>query len=291
MIQKSTLRLTLGILALPVYGFGTPFAGGKSGDCGFSCENVGKGVLLAATMLDMERGSVPGSGGALAYKYGSAPFCTGRIPEAPETTECTLMNTYCNDKEGNGPAIWVYRQVVPPGGADWKRLGWTCYPDLMPGRVDWDMIAAAFHRTDFAKPTVAIQPVNARTLVRLPTYFEADFPEAGYEPNEVDDLNPAAWFGMHISVKPVLNTATFHLGDGRVIGPTTSLGGPYPSGDVNTTYERSGTYGVRADVVYKGFVTIDGSDWLEIPGQVDLQGETIDLAVLTAKNELYLPGN
>ena len=188
-VAKAICIATLAVLlASPASAGLAPKAG--DGGCGFSCENDAKGVILAAGMLDLDRTRLGGAGSALLYEYGIAPYCVGAIPEKPGSVECTLMGTFCNDKEGNGPAVWVYARLS--GEPTWERLGWTCYPDLMPGKVDWDMIAAAFHRTDFAKPTVAIQPVNARTLVRLPTYFEADFPEAGYEPNEVDDLNPAA---------------------------------------------------------------------------------------------------
>lgn len=35
---------------------------------------------------------------------------------------------------------------------------------------------------------------------------------------------------------------------------------------------------------------IDGSDWIEIPGKVDVPGPPQHLTVLTAENRLYLPG-
>ncbi len=38
------------------------------------------------------------------------------------------------------------------------------------------MIRDAFHDTDFAVPTVNIQPEGDVTLVNLPTFFEVQFP-------------------------------------------------------------------------------------------------------------------
>ena len=125
------------------------------------------------------------------------------------------------------------------------------------------MIEAAFHRTPFADPEVSIQPVGGRTLIRLDN-----------------------WFAMRI--KPIFESMTYDFGDGTSQGPTTSLGGVYPSGDIVKAYEAAGTYGVHATTVLKGEVSLNGSEWIAIPGQADLTGPTTDLAVLTAKNSLYL---
>lgn len=134
-----------------------------------------------------------------------------------------------------------------------------------------------------------MQPPGGQTLVTLPNFFQVSWPEAGFQPEELDTLNPADWFGMHITLKPELNSVTYTFGDGTSIGPTLSLGGPYPSGDITKTYEAAGDYQVKADVVYKGYVSVDGSDWIEIPGTVDIAGTPQTISVKTAKNSLYLP--
>ena len=96
---------------------------------------------------------------------------------------------------------------------------------------------------------------------------------------------------MTVTVRPTLDSVTYDFGDGTTSGPTTSPGGPYPTGDIVHAYASAGTYPVRADAVYRGYVSIDESDWIEIPGTVAIPGTPEDLRVTTARNRLYLPGN
>ncbi|MBK6885385.1 MAG: hypothetical protein IPH03_02345 [Tetrasphaera sp.] len=126
-------------------------------------------------------------------------------------------------------------------------------------------IADAFHRTDLAAPTLHIQPEGNVTLVTLPTYVEVRWPTTGFQPGELDTLDPRHWFGMTVTIKPTLTSLTYDFGNGTGVGPTTSTGGPYPTGDITATYTDPGTFTVRADAVYTGYVSIDGSDWIEIP--------------------------
>ena len=56
----------------------------------------------------------------------------------------------------------------------------TCLPELVPGAdnvLTLAMIENAFHETDFAVPSVNIQPENDVTLVNLPTFFEVVMPD------------------------------------------------------------------------------------------------------------------
>ena len=148
------------------------------------------------------------------------------------------------------------------------------------------MIREAFHDTDFSVPTLNIQPEHDVTLVNLPTFFEVQFPEAGFGPDEVDTPDPARLLGYRIEVRPRLKSVTYHLGI-RTIGPTTSLGGPHPTGDIRATYPQPGTHEVRVDIVYTGQFRVGGSQWFDIPGQVDLQGTPVTLTVREATSRLY----
>ena len=148
------------------------------------------------------------------------------------------------------------------------------------------MIRDAFHDTDFAVPIVNIQPEGDVTLVNLPTFFEVEFPEAGFGPDEVDTPDPARLLGYRIEVRPVLKSITYHLGT-TTIGPTTSLGGPHPNGDIRATYARPGKHQVSADIVYRGQFRVGGSQWFDIPGDVDLQGTPVTLTVREATARLY----
>lgn len=254
-----------------------------------SCTNEGKTFLVAKDMLKLKGGHVPGTPRQF-FDYGISPFCGGLAPTEPGGVECTYMKVFCNDKPGNGPAVWVFQRMVDPE-TPWERQGYTCYPDLIPGKVDMDAIAAAFHRTALATPAVHIQPEHNLTLVTLPTYFELEWPKAGFQPDELDVLDPDDWFGMTITVRPTLASVTYNYGDGTTFGPTTSTGGPYPTGDVIHAYADPGAYSVSADVLYRGYVSIDDSDWIEIPGTVAISGTPEPLRVATATNRLYLPGD
>ncbi len=172
---------------------------------------------------------------------------------------------------------------------EWLPRGVTCFPELVPGArnvLTMAMIKDAFHDTDFTLPTVNIQPEGDVTLVNLPTYFEVKFPEAGFGPGEVDQPDPARLLGYRIEVRPRLKSVTYHLGE-RTVGPTTDLGGPYPSGSVVQTYTRPGEHQVRVDIVYTGQFRVGGSGWIDIPGEVDLQGTPVTLTVREAKSRLY----
>lgn len=148
------------------------------------------------------------------------------------------------------------------------------------------MIRDAFHDTEFAVPTVNIQPEGDVTLVNLPTFFEIRFPKAGFGPDEVDTPDPARLLGYHIEVRPRLKSVTYHLGT-TTLGPTTSLGGPHPNGDIRATYTRPGSHRVRADIVYSGQFRVAGSQWFDIPGEVDLPGTPVTLTVREAKSRLF----
>lgn len=191
-------------------------------------------------------------------------------------------------EQGDGPAVYVFRREVG-ATSDWTSVGWTCWPELVPGprTPTMAMVQAAFHRTQFSQPEVHIQPEGNRTLVTLPTYFELEWTPDGYQPEEIDTLDPADWFGLTVRVKPVFQSVTYDFGDGTSHGPTTNLGGPYPTGNVVKTYESGDVYSIVVRTVLTGQVSLNGSEWIDIPGQADLTGPVTPLTVLTAWNHLY----
>jgi hypothetical protein len=148
------------------------------------------------------------------------------------------------------------------------------------------MVLAAFHDTAFARAELEVQPKGNVTLVRLPTYFQARWPEAGFAPGEVDRVDPARMAGFAVEIRPVTRSITYVFGDGSSSGATTSLGGPYPEGDITKTYQRAGTFAVRADVTYGGQFRVNRGQWVDIPDTVTIRGASEDLQVRTAKARL-----
>ncbi len=219
-------------------------------------------------------GAAPGVGGSDLFCGQAIAACAGNTPA-----------------EGLGPSVVVLRRVLAGAGrptGPWVQVGVTCFPEFVPGRATPGMatIIAAFHDTDFAVPRAAIQPVGGRTLVNLETFFAVDWPAAGYGPNEVDHVDPGRMLGYLVDIRPRLRSVTYRFGDGTAYGPTASLGGPYPSGDITRTYRAPGTYQVRIDATYAGQFRIGGGPWLDIPGTVTIAGTPMPLEVAQARAHL-----
>ncbi|KRF29516.1 hypothetical protein ASG91_00335 [Phycicoccus sp. Soil802] len=187
----------------------------------------------------------------------------------------------------------LFRRTVNAAGAPtgpWVQYGITCFPEDAPGpvrpRVTMAMVLAAFHDTDFAKPTLDVQPRGNVTLVTLPTYFQTSWPQSGYQPGEIDEVDPARMAGFRVEIRPRVKSITYDYGDGSTSGATTSLGGPYPEGDITRTYTRAGDFTVRADVTYSGQFRVNGGQWIDIPGDVTIRGPAENLTVKTAHARL-----
>lgn len=187
----------------------------------------------------------------------------------------------------------LFRRAIDASGAPagpWVQYGITCFPEDAPGparpTVTMAMVLAAFHATDFATPTVEVEPRGNVTLVTLPTYFETRWPQAGFQPGEVDQVDPARMAGFRVEIRPKVKSITYDYGDGSTSGSTTSVGGPYPDGDITKTYTRAGDFAVRADVTYTGEFRVNGGQWIAIPGDVTIRGTAATLAVRTAHARL-----
>ncbi len=217
------------------------------------------GTLTRQQLQELARQNASGVG--RRYEYASVANCPGAAPgQTGSDVFCGQALAQCagnTAQEGLGPSVIVYRRVVKEGNVPtgpWVRVGITCFPELVPGRATpgMAMILEAFHDTDFAVPRISIQPTGQRTLVNLETYFAVDWPTAGFQPDEVDRVDPVRMLGFAVDIRPRLRAVTYRFGDGATAGPTTSLGGPYPSGDVTHTYRATGTLRVRVDVEYAG---------------------------------------
>ncbi|NYG05756.1 hypothetical protein BJ986_000243 [Phycicoccus badiiscoriae] len=230
------------------------------------------------------------------YEYASVANCGANTPASPNPDDlCTDAARYCADntaQQGLGPSVRLFRRAVNDSGqptGPWEQYGITCFPEDAPGArpgVTMAMVLAAFHDTDFAVASLHIQPEGNVTLVTLPTYFELKWPTKGFQPDEVDAVDPTRMAGFRVDIRPRLKSVVYVYGDGTR-ERTVSLGGPYPGGDVRHTYAEGGSFEVRADVTFAGQYRVNGGEWIDIPGDVTIRGTPETLQVKTAKARLY----
>ncbi|GAB3446470.1 hypothetical protein GCM10027517_28780 [Phycicoccus ginsengisoli] len=231
------------------------------------------------------------------FEYASVANCPGNRPDSPTRSDfCDAAALACQGntpEQGLGPSVRMFRREVggdgvPRGG--WEDRGFTCLPEEAPNPVrpalTMQMVLAAFHDTAFARPELTVQPKGNVTLVTLPTYFQVAWPASGFQPGEVDRPNPTRMAGFQVEIRPTLRSVTYVYGDGTTSAPTTSLGGPYPSGDITRAYDRAGRLQVRADVTYGGQFRVGAGAWVDIPAEVVVRGTPAPLEVRTAKARL-----
>ncbi|QDO88436.1 hypothetical protein FNH13_08855 [Ornithinimicrobium ciconiae] len=229
------------------------------------------------------------------FEYVAVIACRGNGPDAPDRVNCQFAISYCDTFQpgSSGPYSYIHRRVADDSGplGTWEPLGPTCFRTDVPARsgesapeLTEAMILEQFHRTDFALPTMSIEPPDGRTLVNLPVFYELVWPDEGYEPGEIDTTDI---IGFEVRIRPTLDSATYHFGDGTSAGPTTSLGGPHPNGDITHEYANAATVDPHITVVYGGEVSVDGGAWSTIPGTATIDGPLNPLEVLTSRNRLY----
>ncbi len=269
---------------------------------GAQCEIDGDGVAVGLTKQQTQAlaasyptGSTPDSP-TQWYDYVAVIDCIPpNSPERPRLEICGFAVTYCEENvpESFGPRSIIYRRAADDSGPleDWAPVAPTCWTDSVPPRsgepaeeLTEAMIVEQFHRTDFALPQAVIEPPDGATLVNLPVYFELAWPDAGFAPAEVDTTTLA---GHEVRIRPTLVGATYVTGDGTSIGPTTSLGGGYPDGDITHEYTTAAEVSPYISVEYGGEVSVDGGSWSTIPSTAVIDGPSAPLQVLQSRNRLY----
>lgn len=149
-------------------------------------------------------------------------------------------------------------------------------------------IQDAFRRLPFSKPTVRIEPRGNVTLVNLPTYYEATWPEnTGLQPGETS--RPVQLLSWSVEFRVSSRSYTFHYGDGTSSGRVSDAGGGYPSGSIRHTYATPNeTAQVRVDSQLTGQFRVNGGEWIDVDTIADLQNEPVTTLVVTeAKARLY----
>ena len=149
-------------------------------------------------------------------------------------------------------------------------------------------IQQAFKRLPFSKPTVRIEPRGNVTLVNLPTYYEATWPDdTGLQPGEISQ--PVQLLSWSVEFKISSRSYTFRYGDGTSSGKVEDAGGGYPDGAIKHTYGKPiEAAKVTVDSQLTGQFRVNGGTWIDIDTIADLQDEPVTtLAVKESKARLY----
>lgn len=235
----------------------------------------------------MYAGEQPG----VQYEYIQVSFCASGPEDVNADFYCEAAIRVCANntaEQGQGPATRVFRRAAD--SETWEARGVTCFPNLVGDdagpQLTMAMILEAFHDTPFAKPQVSSQPEGNTTLVTLPTYYRVGFGD-GYGPDQVDTTS---LLGFTVDIRPRLDSITYHYGDGNSFGPTTDLGGVYPTGSVVHEYAARGAFDTHAVLTYGGQFRVNGGDWNDIPGTAEVTGDPTTITVMESRARLVSGG-
>ncbi len=228
------------------------------------------------------------------YEYASTTACpSGARPgEMGADTMCLGAVLGCaNAANGSGPLVRIWRRTMQAGQAisGWQLVGTTCWADVAPGSrppLTVSMIQEAFNRTPWAKPQIDTQPAGNVTLVGLSTFYKVNWTNEGFQPQEVDVIDPARMNGYRIDIRVRLISFLWNFGDGQTFGPTTSEGGVYPAGNITHKYLSGGSYPASVTTTFGGDFRIDGGDWAPIPSTATVPGPATTVTVRTAEAQL-----
>lgn len=246
----------------------------------------GGGARLTYNLQQAKAAVQAGEKPGVVYRYASVSFCAEGPEDYRADFYCAAAIRECANntpEQGLGPANRIFRQEE--GQSTWEFRGVTCFPNLIDDgpQLTMAMILEAFHDTAFAVPQITTEPKGDVTLVTLPTYYQLVWPEAGFAPEQIDTTT---LLGFTVEIRPRLDSLTYHFGDGATAGPTTDLGGPYPSGGITHEYQRKGTYDARVDVTYGGQFRVNGGGWSDIPGSTTITGDPTSVTVMESRARL-----
>ncbi len=187
---------------------------------------------------------------------------------------------------GPGPLHDIFRRLIHANGQTeaWVRVGDTCFPPASAApQLTYAMLLEAFHLTPWATASISTQPKGDVTLTGLRTFFLTSWSSGGFEPGEIDAVDPARMLGHRVDIRPRLVGLIYRFGDGTSEGPTTDVGGVYPTGRITHVYPKAGVYQTHLDVTWSADFRVDGGEWAPIPETVSVTGPTTTVTVKTAR--------
>ena len=286
--MRATLSVLLG--ALLILGTGASVAAAGEGD-GVSAFVTSGGTRTNARqeqVAELSQGKdLHGQVVATPMEYRVELACP--VLNAPQTdAACQRAVAGC---QVNGQQIgsgFLYDIFARPRGSTqpWVNVGSTCFAAQVPGAaptVTLAMLRDAMHNTPWATASISTQPVGDVTLVGLKTFYRLNWSSQGYEPGELEAIDPARMLGYHVDIRPVLVGYTYHFGDGTSFGPTPDPGGTYPNGGITHPYAKAGAYAVRIDATLGAEFRIEGGPWTRIRDTATVGGIPTSMSVKTAR--------
>jgi hypothetical protein len=91
-----------------------------------------------------------------------------------------------------------------------------------------------------------------------------------------------------VSVRAIPTSYHWDLGDGNTI-TTTKPGKPYPSEEISGTYSGEGWYDVRLTTTFAGQFSVDGGEWQDIDGTIEIESDPIELYSKSLESRLVNP--
>ena len=211
-----------------------------------------------------------------------------------DTCMTGAVNTLCPGLDEGPMADILVRKVAADGTPleGWHLLSRTCRANDVPGaapRPTMAMIVEAFHHTPWARAGVGFEPRGDVTLVNLVSFYRVRWSVGGFGPGEVDTVDPARMFGFRVQIRPRVESFVYHFGDGGSVGPTGSVGGVFPDGDVRHTYRSAGLFRAFVTVRWGADYRVGGGPWLPVPDTVSVDQPSTVITVKEAHNHLVTP--
>lgn len=156
----------------------------------------------------------------------------------------------------------------------------------VPATPSIEQIRSAYRELPFCMPVTGVEPPGGRTLINLPTYFAASWPEGDcLKPGSVSET--VTLLSWDIEFRVEAQDYRYVFGDGEDSGWVTSPGGRYPDGDITHTYTSTGDVEVKVDARLTGEYRVNGGAWQDLGATADLQDEPVqELTVVGTRTRL-----
>jgi len=161
--------------------------------------------------------------------------------------------------------------------------GYTCQSSGTPVPSGGGPVAAG----GGAAPEPVVIIVTQAEFAELPVEpaVASAGPEAGWLPvgmvnvlyaeSEIQTLETEL-LGTPVAVRAIPTSYHWDLGDGNTI-TTSKSGKPFPSEEVSATYAHEGWYDITLTTTFAGQFSVDGGEWQDIDGTIEVESEPIPL--------------